>query len=152
MADHPAIGTSRSYQYYISIDFGTHGSGFAYMAKGDGDNVRTYEYWPGQRGNPAAKTRTALLYRLSDMARPVAWGWEALKVYADLPVEVRSQFILLESFKRYLMPTDFTGLEKLPPGLTVKKIVADFLSLMAQLVSRVLAEQYGARYAWSSKE
>ena len=33
-----------SYRYYVSLDFGTHGSGFAYSAKVDGDCVpRTYE-------------------------------------------------------------------------------------------------------------
>jgi hypothetical protein len=32
------------FRYYVSIDFGTHGSGFAYSAKVDGDcSPRTYE-------------------------------------------------------------------------------------------------------------
>jgi len=35
---------SGTYRYYVSLDFGTHGSGFAYSAKVDGDSSpRTYE-------------------------------------------------------------------------------------------------------------
>jgi hypothetical protein len=36
-----------SYRYFISIDFGTHGSGFAYSAAADGYEVKTFQYWPG---------------------------------------------------------------------------------------------------------
>jgi hypothetical protein len=37
-----------SYRYFISIDFGTHGSGFAYCAASDGYVVKTFQYWPGE--------------------------------------------------------------------------------------------------------
>jgi hypothetical protein len=38
-----------SYRYFISIDFGTHGSGFAYSAAADGYEVKTFQYWPGEK-------------------------------------------------------------------------------------------------------
>lgn len=110
-----------SYKYFIAIDFGTHGSGFAYSSASDSDSaVRTFEYWPGQRGSPAPKTRTALLYKRSNLAKPQAWGWEAISMYTDLPETERVNFILLESFKLYLMPEEFQGLPQLPAGLTIR--------------------------------
>ena len=134
-----------SFHFHIAIDFGTYGSGFAYQVRADGDNVKTYEYWPGQRGLPAAKTRSALLYKLADVSRPVAWGWEAVTKYAELGPEERPGYLLLESFKRYLMPTDFTDLPRLPACLSIKKLVADFLSCMVELVNTILKSHYGAR-------
>lgn len=71
--------------------------------------MHTCRHWPAQRGTPAAKTRTALLYKLSDMSTPQAWGWEAVSQYADLPQVERVNFRLFESFKKYLMPDDFEG-------------------------------------------
>lgn len=65
--------------------------------------------WANQRGLPAPKTRTALLYKASNLTKPQAWGWEAVTQYADLPPEERRGFLLFESFKKYLMPQDFTG-------------------------------------------
>lgn len=120
------VGTG-SAKYFIAIDFGTHGSGFAYTSVADSDSaVKTFEYWPGQRGSPAPKTRTALLYKRSSLAKPEAWGWEAVSMYGDLPEEERGSFILLESFKLYLMPEDFQGLPQLPAGLTIRYVGAVF--------------------------
>lgn len=65
--------------------------------------------WPGQRGTPAPKTRTALLYRKDNMSKPLAWGWDAVAQYGGLSSAEREQHILLESFKKYLMPEDFAG-------------------------------------------
>lgn len=116
-----------SIRYFIAIDFGTHGSGFAYSAAADSDSaVKTFEYWPGQRGSPAPKTRTALLYKRTDLAKPLAWGWEALSVYGDLPEEERANFVLLDYFKLYLMPDDFEGLPQLPTGLSVRYVAGRF--------------------------
>lgn len=109
------------FKYFIAIDLGTHGSGFAYASAVDSDSsVKTFEYWPGQPGPPAPKTRTALLYEHDNLAKPIAWGWEAITMYADLPEDQRANFVLLEHFKLYLMPSDFKGLPSLPPGLTVR--------------------------------
>ena len=63
--------------------------------------------WSGQRGSPAAKTRTALLYHKHDLNKPRAWGWAAIAEYGELSERERGQYILLESFKKYLMPKDF---------------------------------------------
>jgi len=65
--------------------------------------------WSVQRGPPAPKTRTALLYRVADLTKPQTWGWDAVTQYADLPAEERNGFLLFESFKKYLMPNDFPG-------------------------------------------
>lgn len=63
--------------------------------------------WPGQRGSPAAKTRTALLYHKDNLHKPRAWGWAAIAEYGELSELDRGKYILLESFKKYLMPNDF---------------------------------------------
>jgi hypothetical protein len=63
--------------------------------------------WLGQRGSPAAKTRTAILYHKGDLHKPRAWGWAAIAEYGELSELARENFILLESFKKYLMPKDF---------------------------------------------
>jgi hypothetical protein len=39
----------------------------------------------------------------------VAWGWDAVTQYADLPAEERAGFYLFESFKKYLIPKEFPG-------------------------------------------
>jgi hypothetical protein len=65
--------------------------------------------WSGQRGSPAAKTRTALLYHKHDLNQPRAWGWAAIAEYGELSDLERESFILLESYKKYLMPKDFPG-------------------------------------------
>ena len=65
--------------------------------------------WPSQRGLPAPKTRTALLYRATSLDQPLAWGWDAVTQYADLPADQRHGFYLFESFKKYLMLNDFPG-------------------------------------------
>jgi hypothetical protein len=62
---------------------------------------------PGQRGPPAAKTRTALLYHKHDLHKPRAWGWAAIAQHGELSEREHENFILLESFKKYLMPKDF---------------------------------------------
>ncbi|KAF6254621.1 hypothetical protein COO60DRAFT_300966 [Scenedesmus sp. NREL 46B-D3] len=135
-----------SFRYFISVDFGTHGSGFAYSAASDGYEVKTFQYWPGQRGQPAPKTRTALLYHLSDTSTPLAWGWEAVVQYTDLPEEQRPHFVLLKDFKLHLMPEDFKGLQPLPSGLSVRKLVGDFLRCLMELVNSTLTAHYGSRY------
>jgi hypothetical protein len=99
----------------------------------------------GQRGQPAPKTRTALLYRSSDFSTPLAWGWEAVSQYADLPEEQCDHFVLLKDFKLHLMPDDFKGLEPLPAGLSVRKIVGDFLRCLMELVNSTLTAHYGSR-------
>eukprot|EP00775_Hariotina_reticulata_P011136 gene11136-11289_t len=139
------IGTG-SFRYHIAIDFGTHGSGFAYSAAADGDAAaKTFEYWEGQRGSPAPKTRTALLYKLSNVTKPTAWGWEAINQYADLPESERKGFTLLENFKLYLMPDDF-DLPQLPAGLSIRKLVGDFLSCLISTINSTLDASYGSRY------
>jgi hypothetical protein len=141
-----SIGTG-SFRYHIAIDFGTHGSGFAYSAAADGDAAaHTFEYWEGQRGSPAPKTRTALLYKLSNVTKPIAWGWEAINQFADLPENERKSFAMLEQFKLYLMPDDFGNLPQLPAGLTIRKLVGDFLSCLVNTVNSTLDASYGSRY------
>ena len=138
------VGTT-SPKFNISIDIGTHASGFAYSAASDGDTIPFYDFWPDQLGRPSAKTRTALLYRKADLRHPVAWGWSALSQYADLPPEERDKFICLEHFKKYLMPADFTDIPMLPAGLTIKKLMSDFLAQMVQLIHETLTDHYGVR-------
>lgn len=58
---------------------------------------------------PSPKTRTALLYRTADLSKPQAWGWDAVTQYSNLPADQRQHFLLLQGFKKYLMPTDFPG-------------------------------------------
>eukprot|EP00775_Hariotina_reticulata_P011138 gene11138-11291_t len=143
------VGTAAaSFKFYNAIDFGTHGSGFAYSAAADGDTAaaKTFEYWEGQRGSPAPKTRTALLYKLSNVTKPTAWGWEAINQYADLPEEERKGFALLTDFKLYLMPDDFKNLPQLPAGLTVRKLVGDFLTCLVSTINSTLDASYGSRY------
>jgi len=140
------IGTG-SFRYHIAVDFGTHGSGFAYSAAADGDAAaKTFEYWEGQRGSPAPKTRTALLYKLSNLTKPIAWGWEAINQYADLPEIERKSFALLEQFKLYLMPDDFDNLPQLPAGVSIRKLVGDFLACLVSTINSTLDAGYGSRY------
>uniref|UniRef100_A0A383VZU9 Uncharacterized protein n=1 Tax=Tetradesmus obliquus TaxID=3088 RepID=A0A383VZU9_TETOB len=122
-------------------------SGFAYSAASDGFEVKTFQYWPGQRGLPAPKTRTALLYSRSTPSTPLAWDCEAIEQYADLPEEQRPHFILLTDFKLHLMPKDFEGLTPLPSGFSVRKVVGDFLRCLMKLVNSTLTAHYGSRYS-----
>jgi hypothetical protein len=141
-ADHDAARTGEP-KFFVAVDFGTWGSGFAYSSAYDGNSIRTFEYWDGQVGLPAPKTRTALLYE------PVAvgWGWSALRSYADLPESSKQNgsYALLTRFKLHLMPEDFPDAEPLPPGLTPKRVITDFLRFLFQLAHDVLTTNYGSR-------
>jgi hypothetical protein len=134
-------------RFHVAVDFGTWGSGFAYGSAYDGDAVRTFEYWEGQRGRPAPKTRTALMYDTSNPQAPLQWGWKAISGHADLPEAEREsgRFVQLTRFKLHLMPNDFPDLEPLPPGLTRRKVITDFLRCMYQQITDVLTANYGAR-------
>jgi hypothetical protein len=43
------------------------------------------------------------------------------------------------------MPEDFEGLEPLPKGLSVRKVVGDFLRCLMVLVNGTLSAHYGSR-------
>jgi hypothetical protein len=43
------------------------------------------------------------------------------------------------------MPDDFRGLEPLPAGLSVRKIVGDFVRCLMELVNSTLTAHYGSR-------
>jgi hypothetical protein len=140
-----AISSAKS-RFHISIDFGTHGSGFAYSAVGDvDDRVQTCEQWEGMMRQPTPKTRTALLYRRSDLSKPCDWGWSALNFYAALPESERQNYLCLEHFKLYLMPEQWPELAPLPAGLSPKKLVADFLTCMFSLINSTMDAHYGKR-------
>jgi len=47
------------------------------------------------------------------LSKPRAWGWDAVAEHADLPELSRGRYLLVESFKKYLMPDDFKGEETL---------------------------------------
>lgn len=52
---------------------------------------------------------------------------------------------VLQNTKLYLMPEDFQGLPALPAGLSVRKLVADFLACLVDLINSTLEAHNGNR-------
>lgn len=53
-------------------------------------------------------------------------------MFIDLPEEERAKFILIESFKLYLMPEEFQDLPQLPAGLSVRCVSLGHIDLGCQ--------------------
>ncbi|KAL6763540.1 hypothetical protein V8C86DRAFT_244068 [Haematococcus lacustris] len=131
----------------VSLDIGTHGSGFAFATRTAGEGltvVRLHDPWPGQQ-NSYPKTRSALLY---DGQTPIAWGdaalrkWENLGQAADQDM---SQYHLLTDFKLALHDPDLAA--GWPRGLTPKRVMTDFLKYLYSYTMVQLKEKVGAAAA-----
>lgn len=116
----------------VGVDFGTHGSGFAYKFRASSSAPRMMEVWPDQpAGSCAPKTRTSLLYNRRDA---VAWGHTARKQWADGDSRADAgshQAYLAENFKLAIASSDRrAGREQLPEGITAVQAAADYLTFM----------------------
>eukprot|EP00798_Chlamydomonas_sp_ICE-L_P030760 gene30760-35798_t len=110
----------------IAIDFGTHGTGFAYSTDG-GDTVNMHEHYPHQ-AVPYPKTRTAILY---NGRSPVEIGDAALH-FAD------DQRTLLKEFKLGIQ--DPSACDACPAGLNAVQVAADFLGMFRRYIIQYLRE------------
>ncbi|KAJ9522865.1 hypothetical protein QJQ45_023651 [Haematococcus lacustris] len=130
----------------VSLDIGTHGSGFAFATKtpsGTLTAVRPHEHWPDQPV-PYPKTRSALLY---NGRSPVAWGHTAIRKLCALCDEGQdiSQYRLVKDFKLALHdPKRAAELQAVAPGLTPEIVMADFLTFMRKYVIEQLVEEVGS--------
>ncbi|KAL6763565.1 hypothetical protein V8C86DRAFT_245882 [Haematococcus lacustris] len=129
----------------VSLDIGTHGSGFAFATKthsGTLSRVKLHEDWPDQP-IPYPKTRSALLY---NGRSPVAWGYTAIRKLCALCDEGQdiSQYRLVKDFKLALHdPTRAAELQAVAPGLTPATVMADFLTFMRKYAIEQLVEKVG---------
>ena len=80
--------------FYVGIDFGTCGTGYAVCVSGG--EVQVLNCYPGQP-LPYCKTMTVLLYRISDWT-PVAWGWEACNMFTDMSPAEQQQYLYLDNY------------------------------------------------------
>ncbi|KAJ9522869.1 hypothetical protein QJQ45_023653 [Haematococcus lacustris] len=126
----------------VSLDIGTHGSGFAFATKpatGTRSPVKLHEAWPDQRVS-YCKARSALLYR--DRS-PVAWGDSALQKLYELEASGQdmSQYHLVESFKLSLHEPERAAV--LPQGLRPEMVMADYLTFLRKYALDKLAAEVG---------
>ncbi|KAJ9523096.1 hypothetical protein QJQ45_023914, partial [Haematococcus lacustris] len=130
----------------VSLDVGTHGSGFAFATKtpaGGLTPVTLHEGWPDQPV-PYPKTRSALLY---NGRSPVAWGYTAIRKLCALCDEGQdiSKYRLVKNFKLAIHdPTRAAELQAVAPGLTPATVMADFLTFLRKYVIEQLVEEVGS--------
>ncbi|KAL6763558.1 hypothetical protein V8C86DRAFT_3129636 [Haematococcus lacustris] len=135
----------------VSLDIGTHDSGFAFANKttaGKLTAVKLHKGWPDQPV-PYAKTRSALLY---DGRSPVAWGHTAIRKLCALCDEGQdiSQYRLVKDFKLALHdPKRAAELQAVAPGLTPREcrfmaVMADFLTFMRKYIIEHLVKEVGS--------
>jgi hypothetical protein len=158
----------------VGLDFGTTYSGFAFALRpkpeqlAEKNDVRVYGFWdwPGQSeyiGRPYCKTTTTCLYEKvpNGLYKLRACGYPAVlqhtsflgvapKQYLqtgrpeDLPEGMYPQ-ILLQKFKLQLAPQAYSlKVDCLPPGLSRKQAISDYLAEMKVTALREVRNTLGA--------
>lgn len=159
--------SSSSGSVVVAVDFGTTASGYAYAFKSNPVDVHTCYQWPSP-AEVSCKTQTSLLYvrRGSKELRLKDWGWPALAELSKRAEEVETidaghpEFSLQKaklsgSTEAYYV-TAFkilvqaeVGTVQLPEGLTLKRLIVDYLTQMTDFIVEMLKK---ARAGVHSKE
>jgi len=148
-------------RYVIGLDFGTTFSGIACAARSDKSRIIYEENWEAQAdlvGSAYCKTITASLYKDGKLE---AWGWPAVLKYNKAKENSRIAQIkngtlssgkdvdlggleLLERFKLLLAPPKSNKTPiVLPAGLTVEKVVTDYLEQIGTAGLALLRKNFG---------
>lgn len=129
--------------YFVSLDFGTYASGFAFAAL-TGDVVLTWDYPEAPKSYP--KAITVLLYEKlarGIFGKPIAWGWEARDQFMDMTDAEREQHVYVENFKLALAPAnhEYVGAYKEQKGLSGDKLIADFVTELTGMARSKLTDR-----------
>lgn len=129
--------------FFISLDFGTYASGFAYAAL-TGKVDLNWEY--PEAPSPYPKTITSLLYQKptrGDFGRPIAWGWDARIKFMDMTAVERDFHVYVVNFKLALAPPnhEYMGAYKEHPGLSGNKLIADYIKELAKMATEKLSDK-----------
>ncbi|KAL2633476.1 hypothetical protein R1flu_004955 [Riccia fluitans] len=149
----------------VAIDFGTTYSGFAYAQTSDIEKVYLFYEWPGQHfEKPYCKTKTSLMYmptpgtgdyELKDWGLTAFWKYkmglqESRSPASSVPHadKLKDSCYLATKFKLHLAPADHLGqkmfsVAPLPQGLTVKRLIADYLKSLSGFIMKTLQNNFG---------
>ncbi|EXX67983.1 hypothetical protein RhiirA5_398275 [Rhizophagus irregularis] len=121
----------------VGIDFGTTYSGFAY-AHVTNPEIITNDVWPKQIGQ--MKTNTVLNYDI-EFIDVECWGYPAL---AKKPKrkEKNSSTKPVELFKLHLGDMPESDKPYLPPNLSYKKAITDYLREMGELIKETVTTRW----------
>lgn len=129
--------------YFISLDFGTHASGFAFATlKGD-----PVTYWDWKSAPiPYPKNITTLLYECTPgkgFGKPKAWGWEARTQYMKMKPEEKSQHVYEENFKLSLASStaEYSNVWQPNEDLPGSKLIADYLRELSTMAKEVVKQK-----------
>ncbi|KAG2500196.1 hypothetical protein HYH03_001776 [Edaphochlamys debaryana] len=137
----PAAAAASARNVVVGIDFGTSGSGAAYVSTdgaGSAPRLCVFKRWADAPSPADVKTRTAILYKDSAVD---AWGWTAWKRWSSMRDDERKGYVYLNSFKLLLAPEGAAGsaAPTLPPGMTAVQVVADYLTELVRFVTSTLS-------------
>lgn len=130
-----------SHTFFVSLDFGTYASGFAYAALNS--EVVTYWNYVGAP-RPYPKNITSLLYERKPngvFGSPKAWGWDARVQYMRMKAEEKGRHVFEENFKLSLAPADgeYKNIFKPRVDLSADKLIADYLRELANMAKTELS-------------
>ncbi|KAG0557508.1 hypothetical protein M758_11G132600 [Ceratodon purpureus] len=157
----------------VGLDFGTTFSGFAFAHISEPEKVYTHYDFPKSGGEkPYCKTLTASYYKKQSGPEGEtwefrSWGYPARAEYSqdlqaarhlkrpkvpsppsdDVTPEQPSVGTYLTRFKLHLACKDMgaSSAHALPKGLTVERLITDYLREMGNLIMRTLQSNYGAQ-------
>ncbi|CAG8525150.1 8434_t:CDS:10 [Ambispora leptoticha] len=123
----------------VAIDFGTTFSGFAFAHKANSE-IETNNRWIGREGLP--KTNTALRYDSNFVV--TAWGEPAL---VDGPEKKKkskdaNQIYTVEMFKLHLTEMSKKAKPPLPPNMSFKRPISDYLLEMDKLIQETIEKTW----------
>ncbi|GES81280.1 hypothetical protein GLOIN_2v1470314 [Rhizophagus clarus] len=121
------MSISRDIRIVVGIDFGTTYSGFSYTHLSN-PIVITNEEWPGQTGQ--FKTNTTLKYTNENYENVDCWGYPAMK---KSPIEL---------FKLHLGDIPESNKPYLPPNLSYKKAITDYLREIGKLIKKTVKTRW----------
>lgn len=141
----------------VAVDFGTTASGYAYAFKSNPVDVHTCYQWPSP-AEVSCKTQTSLLYvrHGNSELRVKDWGWPAL---AELCKRAEKLEIINPNLEMWLQEAKLRGStqayyvtafkilvqdeeqrDQLPEGLTLKRLIVDYLTRMTDFIVERLKE------------
>ncbi|KAJ3182495.1 hypothetical protein HDU85_002593 [Gaertneriomyces sp. JEL0708] len=141
----------RTKRAIISLDFGTAFSGFAIMHKSqDGTSGAIYNY-EGKWGSNSLlgsypKTHTALLYERNGSKYTVkSWGAPAVQDHHNnFDLRDPTQYVFLSNFKLSLDEDARLINSPLPAGLTITRVIGDYLGKLVEVASGELPKVLGS--------
>ncbi|KAL7752708.1 hypothetical protein RI367_001710 [Sorochytrium milnesiophthora] len=147
LANPSADSLATKTKFVVGLDFGTTYSGFAVIPIDPStpvDEARIHletspvspKSWPGQPPNVhGIKVPTVVTYRKQDLAFH-SWGFVAAKQSSSDLVKIeRIKLCLERRTPEHLRP-------RLPPGLTVDRVITDYLMHINRLCVNLLADTY----------